>query len=361
MKLPGKGIGWKQFFVGLKNEYKKDRVGDTAGALTFYGVLALFPFLLFAVALASVFIDPGEAQKLVDQLGKVAPGQVTQILGGQIQKLGSGSNPGLLSVGALGALWAASGGLNHLAQALNIAYDVEEGRPFWKLRLTSLVMTLVVGVLSLVAGAVMIGGGAVASHLPGPFNTLVAILRFPVAGLLMMFIWALIYYALPDVEQKFKFISPGSIVGVILWLIASWGFSLYVSNFGKYDATYGALGGVIVMLLWMWISAQVLLLGAEINAVIEHMSPEGKREGAKMQSDTGTAPTPRAAEKRRTEAHRPQPHQPEFPFTAESASKRNGRGRARKKKSMKRYVTGLAAAWAQEKLGRKPHRPVEFP
>ena len=120
-------------------------------------------------------------------------------------------------------------------------------------------------------------------------------LRLPVAGLLMMAVWAMIYYVLPDVEQKFKFITPGSVVGVLLWLLASAGFSMYVKNFGSYDVSYGALGGVIVMLMWMWISAQVILIGAEINAILEHKSPEGKvsgREdggGERAQHDQGRA------------------------------------------------------------------------
>ena len=97
----------------------------------------------------------------------------------------------------------------------------------------------------------------------------------------MMFLWALLYYVLPDVEQEFKFITPGSVVGVLLWVVASWGFGKYVSNFGSYDKTYGSIAGVIVLLFWMWISSLVLLVGAEVNALIEHRSPEGKREGAK--------------------------------------------------------------------------------
>jgi membrane protein len=116
-------------------------------------------------------------------------------------------------------------------------------------------------------------------------------LRLPVAGLLMMFLWATLYYVLPDVEQEFKFITPGSVMGVVVWVLASWGFSLYVTNFGKYEATYGSVGGIIVMLLWMYISSLVLLLGAEVNAVIEHKSEEGKRVGAKLMADRGRTGT----------------------------------------------------------------------
>jgi membrane protein len=140
---------------------------------------------------------------------------------------------------------------------------------------------------SIIAAAIAVPTLPLAEKLGGPFPTLVTWLRLPVAGLLMMFLWALLYYALPNVKQEFKFITPGSVVGVIIWVIASWGFSVYVANFGKYDASYGALGGVVVLLLWMWISAQVILLGAEINAILEHRSPEGKSPGQRVPGQGG--------------------------------------------------------------------------
>ncbi|HET9452575.1 MAG TPA: YihY/virulence factor BrkB family protein, partial [Aggregicoccus sp.] len=138
---------------------------------------------------------------------------------------------------------------------------------------------------------------ALAGWLGEPLGTVVQWLRLPVAGLLMMFLWACLYYFLPDVEQKFKFLTFGSIVGVLLWVIASWGFSKYVANFGSYDANYGALGGVIVMLMWLWISAQVILLGAEINAILEHKSAEGKSPGQHELGKAGPAASKSEVEK----------------------------------------------------------------
>jgi membrane protein len=280
-------MGWIEFFKTLKNEYTRDKVSDVAGSLTFFGVLALFPFLLFLVSLASVIIDPAQAQVLIQQLSQVAPKEVVGILGERIQSLAHDNSVGLLTVGGVGAIWAASGGIVALMKALNTAYGVEETRPFWKLRGTAVLATLVAAVFSILAAAVAIVTPPLAEKLGGPFPTLVTWLRLPVAGLLMMGLWALLYWALPDVKQKFKFITPGSIVGVVIWVVASWGFSKYVANFGKYDANYGAIGGVIVMLLWMWISAQVILLGAEINALIEHRSPEGKSPGEKVPEKGG--------------------------------------------------------------------------
>lgn len=291
MVLPGKGMRWGEFFKALKNEYTRDKVGDTAGALTFFGVLALFPFLLFLVSLASVIIDPAQAEVLIQQLSQVAPQEVVSILGERIHSLAQDRSVGLLTVGGLGAIWAASGGVVALMKALNTTYGVEESRPFWKVRGLALLVTLGAAVLSIVAAALAVAAPALANKLGGPFSSLVVWLRLPVAGLLMMFLWAVLYYALPDVKQKFKFITPGSVVGVIIWVLASWGFSKYVANFGKYDANYGAIGGVIVLLLWMWITSQVILLGAEINAILEHRSPEGKSPGEKVPVRGGVTAT----------------------------------------------------------------------
>ncbi|HEX8433975.1 YihY/virulence factor BrkB family protein, partial [Archangium sp.] len=225
MVLPGKGMSWKEFFTELKNEYKNDKISNVAGAVTFFGVLALFPFILFLVALASVVIDPAQAEVLIKELGRVAPEAVTQILGQRLHDLAAGDNVGLLTVGALGAVWAASGGVVAMMDALNTVYDVEESRPFWKVRGIAILVTLGGAALSILASLAMVATPAIAKWLGEPLGTLVMWLRLPFAGLLMMLVWALTYYLLPDVKQSFKFISPGSVVGVIIWLVASWGFS----------------------------------------------------------------------------------------------------------------------------------------
>ncbi len=299
MVLPGKGMGWREFFKTLKNEYTRDKVSDVAGSLTFFWVLAIFPFLLFLVSLASVIIDPSEAHVLIQQLAQVAPREVVSILGDRLLALAASNNVGLLTVGGVGAIWAASGGIVALMSALNTAYGVEEKRPFWKVRGIALLSTLAAAVLSIIAAVVAVATPPLAAKLGGPFPTLVTWLRLPVAGLVMMFLWAVLYYVLPDVKQRFRFITLGSVVGVIIWVLASWGFSVYVANFGSYNVNYGAIGGVIVLLLWMWISAQVILLGAEINAIIEHRSPEGKSPGQKVPEQGGV---PVAATKTEVEA-----------------------------------------------------------
>ncbi|QSQ14765.1 YihY/virulence factor BrkB family protein [Myxococcus landrumensis] len=273
MVLPGRGMGWKEFFTLLKEEWKRDDVSNVAGALTFRAILALFPFLLFLVSLAGVIIDPNQAQVLIQELGKVAPKEVTTILGQRIESLASSNPVGLLTVGGVGAIWAASGGIVALMDALNTAYGVKETRPVWKLRLIAVTTTLMAAVVTILAALAAVVAPALAGKLPGPVATVVLWLRLPVAGLLMMFLWAVLYYVLPDARHRFRFITPGSVVGVFIWVVASWGFSKYVANFGKYDVNYGAIGGVIVLLLWMWLSSQVVLLGAEINAILEQRSP----------------------------------------------------------------------------------------
>jgi membrane protein len=275
MRLPGGGMSWKEFFVGLKDEILHDGIPDLAATVTYYGILSLFPFLLMLVAIASFVITPEQAESIVDRLGEVAPGPATQILGERIREIGGRQHATLLGVGALFAVWSASGGVMALVTALNRCYDVKEQRPWWKVRSTAIGMTIVAGGLALVAAIVAIAAGPLAGPLGligGPIGTAISWLRLPIAGLIVMFLWALLYHVLPDVDRKFKFLTPGSIAGVLLWVAASWGFSRYVSSFGSYSKTYGTLGGVIVLLLWMWISTLVLLLGAEVDALIERRS-----------------------------------------------------------------------------------------
>ena len=194
---------------------------------------------------------------------------------------------GLLSFGILIALWTASAGMRSLMNAMNKAYDVKEARPTWKIFLLSVVYTIGIAIVLLVVAALMIMGPQVMEWLASTVGlqdivvTIWAWVRWPIAILLMMLVVALLYYIAPNVEQSFRFITPGSVVAVIVWIAASLAFGYYVQNFGNYDATYGSIGAVIVLMLFFYISAAVLLLGAEINAVIEHAAAEGKDKGDK--------------------------------------------------------------------------------
>jgi membrane protein len=193
-------------------------------------------------------------------------------------------------VGAVGAIWSASGAVSALTAALNAAYGVRDSRPFWKTRGVSILVTIAGAVFSIVASVVALATPVVADHLGGALGAVFLWLRWPVAAVIMLLVIACLYHFLPDVEQRLRFFTPGSVFAVVAWAIASEAFSAYVRHFGSYDAIYGALGGVIVFMLWMWISALVILIGAEINAVLAEGSPEGKRKGAEPSADEGQGP-----------------------------------------------------------------------
>lgn len=276
MRIPGRDLTWGDFAGSLKSRWKEDKASDFAASVTYFGLLAVFPFLLFLVALASVAIPPAKAQALLDQLPRMVPGSATQLLGSQLRELSAGHDTGLLTIGAVGALWAAASGVVALMRALNTVHGVSETRPYWKIRLIAVALTVFTAIFSVVSALVMVAAGPVADAVGGPTRTLILWLRFPVAALLMICLWAVLYYVLPNTHHRFRFFSVGAIAGVAVWLAASWGFSLYVSHFGKYEATYGALGGVIVLLVWMYLSSSVMLLGAEMNHVLELRTQPGE-------------------------------------------------------------------------------------
>src|SRR5207248_1015569 len=263
---------WKQFFLTLKERFIKDKLKDVAGSVTFFGVLALFPFLLFLVTLGGLVLRPQQVEEFIRQIGTVAPADATGIIAQQIRDIHKSQSVGLLTVGFVGAIWSASGGVVSLTVALNGLLHVEDKRPFWKTRGLAILVTIGASAAILLAAIVGVAAGPIAHAFGGPVARLVLWLRLPVAGLLIAFVWAVLYQILPDVPRRFRFLTPGSVVAVVLWLLASWGFSLYVLHFGEYNKTYGAIGGAVVMLMWMWISAMVLLAGALINAVLEDLS-----------------------------------------------------------------------------------------
>lgn len=293
---PGRDMTWKAFFRSLVDEFMRDAVDDVAATVTFYCIVALFPFLLFIVGVVSRFVTWETIDQTVGDLARVAPREVTTIVSDRLRALKEHPSGGILTIGFLGTLWSASAGVASLTPALNRAYDVVETRPFWRRRLLALAMTLGAGAVALVAGLVAVALPAIAAWIGGPLGALLVWARLPFAGLLMVVVWASLYTLLPNVRPRFQPITPGSTVGVLLWLLASWGFSQYVTHFGGYEATYGALGGVIVLLLWMWVSTMAFLLGAEINKIL--MPPDEKarvathdRREDSPQSQLSEAPT----------------------------------------------------------------------
>lgn len=277
MRIPGlRGMSPMELGKRAVKEFLRDDMTTYASALSYHALFALFPFLIFLIALLGFLQIPGFFSWLLEQAQTALPQDAYQRVQDVITQIQNQPRGGLLSFGILAALWAASSGIRSLMNALNTAYDVEETRAAWKRYLLSILYTLGLAVL-LIAGAGMMLLGPQAMEwladqagLSGVFVTLWTWLRWPAAVLLLMITAAIIYYVTPNVDQSFQFITPGAIIAVVVWIIASIGFSIYVSNFANYNATYGSLGGVVVLLFYFFISAAVLLLGAEINAEVHH-------------------------------------------------------------------------------------------
>ena len=269
--------GWFGVLRRTVREFGEDNLTDWAAALTYYGVLAIFPAMIVLVSILGL-VGESATQPLIDNLGSVAPGPAKEIFTNAIENLqgDQGAAGVLFVVGLLGALWSASGYVAAFMRASNAIYDIEEGRPVWKTLPVRVSLTLVLLVLLAVTTlAVVLTGGLAekVGDLIGLGDTAVTawnIAKWPVLLLVVSLMFALLYWAAPNVKQPgFRWVSPGGILAVVGWLIASGAFALYVGNLASYNKTYGALGGVIVFLVWLWISNIMILLGAEFNAELE--------------------------------------------------------------------------------------------
>jgi len=267
-------------FIARKTlrEFSKDQCPDIAAALTYYAVLSLFPALLALVSLLGVF---GQAEKtttaLLDIVQRIAPGSTVDIIRQPIEEITNSPSAGFtLVIGILVALWSASGYVGAFARAMNRVYEVDEGRPFIKLRATMLGVTVVTVLIVAALGAMLVLSGPVAEAvgnavgLGGTFLAVWDIAKWPVMVLLVVAAIAILYYFTPNVKQpKFRWMTMGSFIALVVFVLASLAFAFYVANFSNYNKTYGAIGGVIVMLLWLWILNMSLLFGAEFDAETE--------------------------------------------------------------------------------------------
>ena len=268
---------WKYIARKTLREFSDDQCTDLAAALTYYSVLALFPALLAMVSLLGLFGQAGKTGELITVLSDMGAGSVADTIKGPLDQLTATSSAGIaLVIGVVGALWSASGYVGAFGRAMNRIYEIQEGRPFWKLRPLMIVITLAAVIL---AGLVAIGlvvSGPVARAIGEAIGlgdtavTIWGIVKWPVLLGLAAVAVAILYYATPNVQQpKFKWISLGAVVAIITWVIASALFGLYISQFSNYNKTYGSLAGVIIFLLWLWITNLALLFGAELNAEME--------------------------------------------------------------------------------------------
>jgi membrane protein len=263
-------------------KFQRDDALGLAGQLAYYLILALFPFILVLVSLMGTFSNPHLASNVLEYFSQVLPPQVFEMVNSYMSDVINGRNPapGLLSFSILFTIWAASGAVSALINALNRAYDVQETRPFWKVKGIAIFMTLGLSVFVLAGVLLMVAGPPIGRAIADVFglgNVFVLVwnvVRWPVALLFLVAVVALLYYFAPDANQPFRWITPGGFIGVALWVLASVGFNVYVANFGSYDKTYGSIGTVIILLLYLYISSLAILFGAELNATLAKMKEE---------------------------------------------------------------------------------------
>jgi membrane protein len=274
--LPGRS--WRQILWRTVKEFQRDNLTDWAAALTYYGVMSLFPMLIALVAVLGIFGEAGSINTLLDSFRQAGMSGVADNIQKPLTDVvnSKGGAGALLGLGLAGSLWSASGYLGAFMRASNAIYEVREGRPFWKLRPLQVGLTLLgVLLLSLVSIGLVVSGPLAeaignAIGLGHAAITAWGIAKWPLMLLIVMSVIAALYYIAPNVRQhRFRWITPGGVLAVVLWVIASVGFGLYVAHFNSYNKTYGTLGGVISFLAWLWISNLALLLGAEFDAELE--------------------------------------------------------------------------------------------
>ena len=268
-------------------EFSEDNLTDYAAGLTYYAVLSIFPALLALVSIVGLIGDPQTiTTALTDLVSSIGPASAVDTFKGPIEGVTSskGAAGMLLIVGIAGALWTASGYVGAFMRASNVIYEVEEGRSFIKLRPLQMLVTLILVLLLALVLVALVLTGPVAEQvgsaigMGGTAVTIWNIAKWPVLLVMVMVMIALLHYSAPNVKLRgFKWVTPGSVLAIVVWLVASAAFAFYVANFGSYNKTYGALGGAIVFLVWLWITNVAILLGAELNA--EHERSRELKEG----------------------------------------------------------------------------------
>ena len=268
-------VSWREVAKHTIREISDDHCLGLAAQLAFYFLLALFPALLFVVALIGYLPVEHALAELLQAVGTVAPQELVELLRQQLQQIARGNEASLLTLGVVGAIWSSSAAMVAIIDALNHAYDVAEWRPWWKRRLVAIGLTICLAVFTLISLGLILVGPDAASLAVGWLGlsplvtTLWAFLRWPAMIVAVIAAMDLVYYFAPNRRTRWAWITPGALLATALWLVSSFGFKVYVSNFADYTATYGAIGTAIVTMLWFYASGVTILVGAELNAVIE--------------------------------------------------------------------------------------------
>jgi membrane protein len=312
------GLSWADLGKRVYNEIMEDEVLDSAAQLAYYFLFALFPLLIFLTSIFGFVVGANNELRgeLFSYLGRVLPGSALDLVRGVIEEVSQSSSGGKISLGFLLALWAASSGLQAITQSLNRAYDVKESRPWWKLKLTSLGLTVALALTIISALIIILFGGQFIDYAEhtlgfGAFLTTIwAIIQYVIALCFVLLGFALIYYFSPDLkDHHWVFVTPGAVVGVLLWLLISFGFRIYLSYFNSYSATYGSLGALIILLLWLYFTGLAILIGGEINSEIENAAakagvPEAKEEGEKAPNQKENSGAMKAEGSKKTEENK---------------------------------------------------------
>jgi len=290
------GLTWKQLARRVWHEIDDDDVFGQAAKLSYYFLLAVFPLLLFLTTLFGYLTQIGDLRAaLLDYFRGVVPSSAFQLVVTTLDQISSGADGGKLSIGILGTLWAASNGMAALSQSLNAAYEVKEGRPWWKSRLIAAVLTLAFAIFTAVALLLVLAGGRMGAFLAGRFalEDVFAIAwnigRWLVALVLVLIAVDLLYQFAPDLKnRKRKWMTPGGIVAVALWVLVSLGFRVYLLFVNSYNATYGSLGALIVLMLWFYLTSAAVLIGAEVNSEIENAAAQISDPDASLPGERST-------------------------------------------------------------------------
>jgi membrane protein len=314
-------LGWGELLKRTGREAYADDVLSLAAQQAYYFFFALFPALLALLSIASFFPIANLTDDVVTWLGRVAPGDVVSIVNDEIRKLSESKTGGVLTFAFLFTIWSSSAAMMAMITTLNTAYGITESRPWWKTRLTAIGLTIGMALFLLVSMALIVAGPTLAEQLASylrlgaVFEWTWKIAQWPVVLGLVATAIAFVYYFAPDVEQDWVWITPGSILATVLWLAVSLGFKFYLTSLGgqaSYES-YGIIGGVMVLLLWFYLSGLAILIGAELNAEIEHASPYGKDVGEKAPGEKKKvgAAAERAAEELRAKGGTPAPPFPD--------------------------------------------------